>query len=86
MLCIGYAKSAPDEGSASAERTPHLSSLREATLSHKGRGEDLRCDAGGLSPKPLHRPRVEAAGDGRLVAAAFGGNMKPDNLGIAGQR
>src|SRR4051812_47356320 len=30
---------APDEGSASAERTPHPSSLREATLSHKGRGE-----------------------------------------------
>ena len=30
----------PDEGSASAERTPRPSSLlREATLSHKGRGE-----------------------------------------------
>jgi hypothetical protein len=35
----GAAKAAPDERSASAERTPHPSSLREATLSHKGRGE-----------------------------------------------
>jgi hypothetical protein len=39
MLCIGYAQSAPDEGSLSAETTPHPSSLREATLSHKGRGK-----------------------------------------------
>jgi hypothetical protein len=38
MLCIGYAKSATDEGSVSAERTPHPASLREATLSHRGRG------------------------------------------------
>jgi hypothetical protein len=30
MLCIGYAKSETDEGSVSAERTPHPSSLREA--------------------------------------------------------
>ena len=39
MLRIGYAKSAPDEGSFAANEQPHLSSLREATLSHKGRGE-----------------------------------------------
>jgi hypothetical protein len=39
MLCIGYAKSATVEGSVSAERTPHPASLREATLSQKGRGE-----------------------------------------------
>jgi hypothetical protein len=37
MLCIGYAKSVPDEGFASAETDPSLS-LREGTLSHKGRG------------------------------------------------
>jgi hypothetical protein len=36
---VAWTKSAPDEGSASAERTPHPSSLREATLSHKGRGD-----------------------------------------------
>jgi hypothetical protein len=50
MLCIGYAQSAPDEGSASAERTPHPSSLREVTLSHshKGRGEEgLRANPAG---------------------------------------
>jgi len=43
MLRIGYAKSAPDEGSASAEKTPHPSRialrLMRAALSHKGRGE-----------------------------------------------
>jgi len=39
MARIGYAQSATDEGSASAETTPHPSSLREATLSHKGRGK-----------------------------------------------
>jgi len=38
MLCIGYAKSAPDEGFASAERDPHSPSLCSGTLSHKGRG------------------------------------------------
>ena len=37
MLCIGYAQSAMDEGSVSAE-TPHQASLGEATLSHEGRG------------------------------------------------
>jgi len=45
MLCIGYAKSAPDEGFFAAETTPHPSrcSLRShhATLSHKGRGEGV---------------------------------------------
>ena len=43
MLCIGYAKSVPDEGSFSGRETvtPHPSSLREATLSHKGRGEEM---------------------------------------------
>jgi hypothetical protein len=42
MLCIGYAKSVPDEGSSSNRQTatPHPSSLREAALSHKGRGEE----------------------------------------------
>src|SRR5229473_1243311 len=43
MLCIGYAKSVPDEGSCSGRETvtPHPSAvLRIATtLSHKGRGE-----------------------------------------------
>ena len=33
MLCIAYASSATDEGSASAERTPHPPSLRSGTLS-----------------------------------------------------
>ena len=37
MLRVGYAKSVPDEESRRAERDP--SPLREATLSHKGRGE-----------------------------------------------
>jgi hypothetical protein len=37
--------SATDEGSASAERTPHPPSLRSGTLSHKGRG--------GSPPLPL---------------------------------
>src|SRR5258708_13864638 len=41
MLCIGYAKSAPDEGLSPRRQTPHPSSLREATLSHKGRGEGV---------------------------------------------
>jgi hypothetical protein len=38
MLCIGYAKFAPDEGSLSAETDPHPSSMLriESTLSHKG--------------------------------------------------
>ena len=39
MHCIGYAKSVPDEGSFTAETTPHPPSLREGILSHKGRGE-----------------------------------------------
>ena len=39
MLCIGYAKSAPDEGSYPRRQTPHPSSLREDTFSHKGRRE-----------------------------------------------
>jgi len=38
MLCIGYAQSATDEGSFTAERTPHPPSLCSGTLSHKGRG------------------------------------------------
>ena len=44
MLRIGYAQSATDEGffplarPRRVERTPHPASLREATLSHKGRG------------------------------------------------
>jgi hypothetical protein len=42
MLCIGYAKSVPDEGSLAAEATPHPPSLRSGTLSHKGRGKELR--------------------------------------------
>src|SRR5258708_2223510 len=44
MLCIGYAKSAPDEGFPSAERTPHPSSMLRisATLSHKWRGKSER--------------------------------------------
>jgi len=37
---VARTQSAPDEGFVSAERTPHPSSLREATLSHKGRGEE----------------------------------------------
>jgi hypothetical protein len=40
MLCIGYAKSVPDEGSFSAEAIAHPPSLREGTLSHNGRGEE----------------------------------------------
>src|SRR5262245_42602459 len=35
---VARTKSATDEGSVSAERTPHPASLREATLSHRGRG------------------------------------------------
>jgi hypothetical protein len=35
---MSEAKFAPDEGSVTAERTPHPASLCEATLSHKGRG------------------------------------------------
>src|SRR5882757_3639710 len=33
---VARTKSVPDEGFASAEAIPHPSSLREATLSHKG--------------------------------------------------
>src|SRR5258705_8245864 len=39
----GGARSASDEGSVSAERTPHPASLREATLSHKRRGNFPNC-------------------------------------------
>jgi hypothetical protein len=46
MLRIGYAQSATDEGFASAERTPHPPSLREGTLSHKGRGKKAGDDVG----------------------------------------
>jgi hypothetical protein len=39
MLCIGYAKSATDEGSLSAETDPSPRfAFRETTLSHEGRG------------------------------------------------
>jgi len=38
---VARTKSAPDEGFFAAETTPHPSSLREATLSHKGRGEGV---------------------------------------------
>jgi hypothetical protein len=38
MLCIGYAQSATDEGFFPRRQTPHPPSLREVTLSHKGRG------------------------------------------------
>jgi Protein of unknown function (DUF3309) len=34
---VAWTKSAPDEGSLSTDRTPHPSSLREATFSRKGR-------------------------------------------------
>src|ERR1700738_4618183 len=37
---VARTQSASDEGSASAERTPHPPSLREGTLSHTGRGEE----------------------------------------------
>jgi hypothetical protein len=45
MLCIGYAKSVPDEGFLSIDRPEPLTrherpSRVRATLSHKGRGEE----------------------------------------------
>src|ERR1700737_2347358 len=39
MRCMDYVRSATDEGLYPRRQTPHPSSLREATLSHKGRGE-----------------------------------------------
>src|SRR3982074_3563557 len=41
--CPRYEVSWADEGSASAEGNPSPS-LREATLSHKGRGEEPECE------------------------------------------
>ncbi|QOZ31743.1 hypothetical protein XH92_08540 [Bradyrhizobium sp. CCBAU 53421] len=35
---VARMQSAPDEGFSPRRETPHLASLREATLSHKGRG------------------------------------------------
>jgi hypothetical protein len=54
MLCIGYAKSAPDEESLSTDRTPHPSSLREATFSRKGK----RKISSALPPVPLLEPKA----------------------------
>jgi hypothetical protein len=38
---VAWTQSTPDEGSVSAERTPHPSAMLRivSTLSHKGRGE-----------------------------------------------
>jgi hypothetical protein len=54
MLCIGYAQSVPDEGSASVEATPHPSSLREDTLSHKGRAKETVVPRAHLTSQLCH--------------------------------
>jgi hypothetical protein len=35
--------------------------------------------------KPPRRPGIQAAGNRRLVAAAFRRNVQPDNIGVADQ-
>jgi hypothetical protein len=92
MLCIGYAKSAPDEGLQTIDRPRPLTRFASGDashLSHKGptRGEGKKSRRGELlTAKPLRGPGVQASGHGRLVAAAFWGNVKPDNFGVADQR
>src|ERR1700694_5896929 len=58
MLCIGYAKSVPDEGSISADANPSpvAPSLR-SSAPPSPRGEESF-----LPPRPLQQQRVDAAG------------------------
>src|SRR5260370_26036833 len=53
MLRIGYAQSASDEGFFPRRETPP--SLREATLSHKGRGEESERHYSPFHPHALSR-------------------------------
>ena len=52
MLCIGYAKSVPDEGFSPRRQTPHPSAMLRiaATLSHKGGGEESASSSPQLPP------------------------------------
>src|SRR5258705_7118039 len=58
MLCIGSG-SETDEGSVSAERTPHPPTLRSGTFSHKGEGK-----------KSIHHLSHSLAARGRVGIAA----------------
>src|SRR5215470_855186 len=68
---VARTKSATDEGSLSAETNPHPASLREATLSHKGRGcTSRRIDAAKAVPHGGRRARGEHRQDPLVLVIA----------------
>src|SRR5580658_5021653 len=78
---------APDEGlpqtPAFAETTPHPSSLREATLSHKGRGEEIRRS---LIKKGPGRNRGPIDGDEKTSRLLVGALLERGTENVAQRR
>src|ERR1700704_4461309 len=67
MLCIGYAKSVPDEGFRSIDRPRPLTRLRFAKPPSPTRGEGKSRRSALGRTKPLRRPGIQASGNRRLV-------------------